>query len=95
MFKNKKVKEAIPYLVHKDANKGQLDDKFNEQNEKESNNWIKASKTQNTNYEPTNISSAYNSIYWQWKRAKEYYKGIDENIDWNRRYKEAKTIMNS
>jgi hypothetical protein len=46
----------------------------------------------NLSYEPTNILSVYESDYWRWRRVKEYYKEI-EDIDWDRRFKEAKEFM--
>ena len=88
--------EANPSPVYDNTNKGQLDGKFNKQNEKKPENWLEVSKIQNFTYEPTNISNVYSSMYWRWRRVKGYYNEItEEDIDWNKRYKEAKAVMNN
>ena len=77
-----------PYLTQDLLFKCKLEDKFEEKN------WKNTRNQQNLQYEPTNISNAYDSEYWQWKRAREYWREI-EDIDWDKAIKEAKLIMDS
>ena len=80
--------EANHYRVQKDAFKRKLEGKFDNENIKKPENW------KNPTYEPTNIGSAYDSIYFKWIRVKEYFKET-EDIYLDMAINEAKIIMNS
>lgn len=45
-------------------------------------------------YEATNISNAYEGMYWKWQRVKEYFREIEDKYC-DMGMKEAKAIMNS
>ena len=62
--------------------------KFNNENIK------KPENCKNSTYEPTNIGSTYDSIYFKWVRVKEYFKET-EDIYLDKAMNEAKIIMNS
>ena len=74
-----------PYPTQEDAFKRKAEGKNKE--------GIKG-KPENSIYEATNISSAYEGMNWKWQRVKEYFREIGDGYC-DIGIKEARAIMNS
>ena len=86
--------KANHYRDEKNAFKRKLEGCKSRRGKFEAENTRKGETWQNSNYEPTNIDSTYDSIYFKWRRIKEYFKET-EDIYLDKAINEAKIIMNS
>ena len=89
-----KRQEVRPYEFRDLSFKGKLESKFEEEKADKIEIPLRDLRPQNSTYEATRISSVYESIYWRWKRVKEYFEEIEDKYC-DVGMKEAKAIMYS